>query len=65
VKLDLQPPQAASVQRVVRQLLAHPARPEVDRWWRAGLAEALGEPDEPAQGATTALPRRTRGAERA
>jgi len=46
VKVDLQPAQPAPVGRVVEQMLAQPARPEVDPWWRAGLAEALGEPDE-------------------
>ncbi len=46
MKLELQPPQPASVERAVELLLAQPARPEVDPWWRAGLAGALGEPDE-------------------
>jgi hypothetical protein len=46
VKVDLEPQQPPSVERVVEQMLAQPARPEVDPWWRAGLADALGEPDE-------------------
>jgi len=46
VKVDLQPPQPDPIERVIEQLLAHSARPEVDPWWRAGLAEALGEPGE-------------------
>jgi hypothetical protein len=46
VRVDLQPPQPRPVERVLEQMLAQPARPETDPWWRAGLAEALGEPDE-------------------
>jgi hypothetical protein len=46
MKLDLDPPQPEPVERTIACLLTQSARPEVDPWWRAGLAEALGEPDE-------------------
>jgi len=46
MKIDLHPPQSEPIERVIEQMLALRERPEGDRWWRAGLAEALGEPDE-------------------
>jgi hypothetical protein len=46
MRLDLQPPQPPSVERVVELLLEERSRPDVDPWWHAGLVEALAEPEE-------------------